>query len=48
LAKVQASVPLGRMGEPRHVAHAIEYLLHPDADFVTGTVMHVSGGLVMG
>lgn len=48
LAQVQASVPLGRMGEPRHVAHAIEYLLHPDADFVTGTVMHVSGGLVMG
>lgn len=48
LAKVQASVPLGRMGEPRHVAHAIEYLLHPDADFVTGTVLHVSGGLVMG
>ncbi len=48
LAQVQTSVPLGRMGEPRHVAHAIEYLLHPDADFVTGTVMHVSGGLVMG
>lgn len=48
LAKVQASVPLGRMGEPRHVAHAIEYLLHPDAEFVTGTVMHVSGGLVTG
>jgi NAD(P)-dependent dehydrogenase (short-subunit alcohol dehydrogenase family) len=48
LARLPTAVPLGRMGEPRHVAHAIEYLLHPDADFVTGTVMHVSGGLVMG
>ena len=48
LARLPTVVPLGRIGEPRHVAHAIEYLLHPDADFVTGTVMHVSGGLVMG
>ena len=48
LARLPTVVPLGRIGERRHVAHAIEYLLHPDADFVTGTVMHVSGGLVMG
>jgi 3-oxoacyl-[acyl-carrier protein] reductase len=48
LVRLPTVVPLGRIGEPRHVAHAIEYLLHPDADFVTGTVMHVSGGLVMG
>jgi NAD(P)-dependent dehydrogenase (short-subunit alcohol dehydrogenase family) len=45
---LRAAVPLGRIGEPRHVAHAIEYLLHPDADFVTGAVMNVSGGVVMG
>lgn len=44
---LKAAVPLGRLGEPRHVAHAIEQLLHPDAEFVTGTVTHVSGGLVM-
>jgi NAD(P)-dependent dehydrogenase (short-subunit alcohol dehydrogenase family) len=48
LGGLRATVPLGRIGEPRHVAHAIEYLLHPDADFVTGAVMNVSGGVVMG
>lgn len=48
LAQLRASVPLGRIGEPRHVAHAVDYLLHPDADFVTGAVMNVSGGLVTG
>jgi NAD(P)-dependent dehydrogenase (short-subunit alcohol dehydrogenase family) len=48
LEGLRAAVPLGRVGEPRHVAHAIEYLLHPDADFVTGAVMNVSGGVVMG
>jgi 3-oxoacyl-[acyl-carrier protein] reductase len=48
LERLRVSVPLGRIGEPRHVVHAIEYLLHPDAEFVTGTVMNVSGGVVMG
>lgn len=46
LAQLRSAVPLGKLGEPRHVAHAVDYLLHPDAAFVTGTVMNVSGGLV--
>lgn len=47
LAQLRAAVPLGFIGEPRHVAHAVDYLLHPDAGFVTGTVLNVSGGLVL-
>lgn len=47
LAQLRSAVPLGRLGEARHVAHAVDYLLHPDAAFVTGTVMNVSGGLVL-
>lgn len=47
LARLRATVPLGRLGEPRHVAHAVDYLLHPDAAFVTGAVMNVSGGVVL-
>ena len=47
LARLGASVPLGRIGEPRHIAHAIGYLPSADAAFVTGTVMNLSGGLVM-
>jgi NAD(P)-dependent dehydrogenase (short-subunit alcohol dehydrogenase family) len=47
LASLQASVPLRRLGQPLHVAHAIAYLTSPDAAFVTGTVQNVSGGLVL-
>ena len=46
-AALAANVPLGRIGEARHVAHAIDYLVAGDAAFVTGTVMNVSGGLVL-
>lgn len=46
-ARLRASVPLGMIGRPRHVAHAIGYLTSPDAAFVTGTVMNLSGGLVL-
>jgi len=47
LDKLQRSVPLGQIGEPLHVAHAIDYLTSPSAAFVTGTVMNVSGGVVL-
>lgn len=47
LAQLRAAVPLGTIGEPRHVAHAVDYLIHPDAGFVTGTVLNVSGGVVL-
>jgi NAD(P)-dependent dehydrogenase (short-subunit alcohol dehydrogenase family) len=47
IAQLKASVPLGAIGRPEHVAHAINYLTSPDAAFVTGTVMNLSGGLVL-
>jgi NAD(P)-dependent dehydrogenase (short-subunit alcohol dehydrogenase family) len=47
LQSLAASVPLRRIGQPSHVAHAIAYLTSPDAAFVTGTVLNVSGGLVL-
>jgi len=45
--RLKNTVPLGAIGEPAHVAHAIDYLTSPSAAFVTGTVMNVSGGLVL-
>lgn len=45
--RLKSAVPLGAIGEPAHVAHAIDYLTGPAAAFVTGTVMNVSGGLVL-
>lgn len=47
LEGLRAAVPLGRLGDPTHVAHAIDYLTSPAAAFVTGTVMNLSGGMVL-
>jgi NAD(P)-dependent dehydrogenase (short-subunit alcohol dehydrogenase family) len=47
LESLRDSVPLGTLGEPEQVAHAIDYLTSPSAAFVTGTVMNISGGVVL-
>jgi NAD(P)-dependent dehydrogenase (short-subunit alcohol dehydrogenase family) len=47
LAALRAAVPLGRLGTAAEVAAAVGYLISPQAGFITGTVMNVSGGLVL-
>lgn len=42
------SIPLGRIGTPHDVADAIAYLLSPGSEYVTGTTVHVNGGLWVG
>lgn len=41
------ATPLGRAGEPEEVASAVCFLSGPDAGFVTGAVLDVSGGWMM-
>ena len=41
-------VPLGRMGAPEDVANAAVFLVSRDASHVTGQVLHVNGGQVLG
>jgi NAD(P)-dependent dehydrogenase (short-subunit alcohol dehydrogenase family) len=43
-ARVDKSVPLGRIGDPAEVAAAILWLLSDEASFVHGAVLTVSGG----
>ena len=41
-------IPLGRLGKPADVAHAVSYLTSPQAAYVTGQELHVNGGMYMG
>lgn len=45
--KVEASIPLGRLGEPEDVAAVACFLLSDDARYVTGIEVRVDGGLTM-
>ncbi|MFO1310585.1 MAG: 3-oxoacyl-ACP reductase FabG [Burkholderiales bacterium] len=42
-----ARIPLGRLGSPEDVAHAVSYLAGPGGAYVTGTTLHVNGGMYM-
>jgi 3-oxoacyl-[acyl-carrier protein] reductase len=42
-----ARIPLGRLGTPQDVAAAVAFLASPAAGYVTGTVLHVNGGMYM-
>ncbi len=41
------TIPLGRMGTPEEVAHAVAFLAGPKAGYITGQVVRVNGGLFM-
>jgi len=43
--QVEQQIPLGRLGEPEDVAGAIAWFASPGAGYVTGQMLHVSGGL---
>jgi 3-oxoacyl-[acyl-carrier protein] reductase len=45
LAEQIARIPLGRVGRPEDVAQAVLYLASDHAAYVTGTILHVHGGL---
>lgn len=42
-----SEIPLGRLGAPGDVASAVAYLASEEAAYVTGTVLNVSGGLLI-
>jgi 3-oxoacyl-[acyl-carrier protein] reductase len=41
------SIPRGRLGPPADIAAAVAYLASPAASYVTGTTLHVNGGMYM-
>jgi NAD(P)-dependent dehydrogenase (short-subunit alcohol dehydrogenase family) len=48
LARTAEAVPMGRVGEPFEIAHAILFLASDEASFMTGAMMIVDGGVTAG
>lgn len=40
-------IPLGRLGSASDIAHAVAFLASPNASYITGTTLHVNGGMYM-
>ena len=40
-------IPLGHLGKPHDVAHAVAFLASPQASYITGQELHVNGGMFM-
>jgi 3-oxoacyl-[acyl-carrier protein] reductase len=45
--RLAESIPLGRLGRPEDVAAAVLFLCGPGAGYITGSVLHVNGGMYM-
>ncbi len=48
LERMQSHVPLGRLGEPSDIANAYFWLASDEASYVSGTVLRIDGGIVIG
>jgi len=47
-SKVNEMIPLGRAGTDMDVAHAVRFLASEEASYITGHVLNVNGGMLMG
>ncbi|HEY5801495.1 MAG TPA: SDR family oxidoreductase, partial [Burkholderiaceae bacterium] len=44
---LQQQIPLGRFGQPEDIGNAVVFLASPQASYITGTTLHVNGGMYM-
>ena len=47
-AKLNEQIPLGRQGTDVDIAHAVAFLASEEAGYITGHVLNVNGGMLMG
>jgi 3-oxoacyl-[acyl-carrier protein] reductase len=46
-AALLQQIPLGRLGAPEDIAAAVNFLASPQAAYITGTTLHVNGGMYL-
>lgn len=46
-ATLKSQIPLGRLGQPEDIANAVAFLASGQAAYITGTELHVNGGMFM-
>ena len=46
-AALLTQIPLGHLGQPEDIAHAVAFLASPQAGYITGQEIHVNGGMYM-
>lgn len=44
-ATLKKTIPANRFGTPEEIAHAVAFLISPDAGYITGNVISINGGL---
>lgn len=47
LESIREEIPLGIFGQPRHIADSAAFLASPQAEYITGQVLAVNGGMVI-
>ncbi|MDG1904437.1 MAG: 3-oxoacyl-ACP reductase FabG [Arenicella sp.] len=47
VAKMTANIPANRLGEPEDIANAVIFLASEESSYITGTTVHVNGGMYM-
>ncbi len=46
-AKMTATIPAGKLGQPEDIAAGVAFLASDESAYVTGTTMHINGGMYM-
>jgi glucose 1-dehydrogenase len=45
MARTGARLPWGRLGRPEEVARGVLFLVDPDSDYITGSILQIDGGV---
>lgn len=45
--KIRAGIPLRRFGRPRDIGNAVVFLASDEADYITGVILYVDGGVIL-